>query len=87
MYLFKGKAKDLLPDIETKMKLNAIQQMLDDTGMLAYELPVTHDEYPENEIIINGVECTYCRETVDAEEIHSFEDVDMCESCYQNMVE
>ena len=35
------------------MKLNVIQQMMLDTGMLEIKLPVTHDIQPENEIAID----------------------------------
>lgn len=41
----------------------------------------------EYEVIVNGVECTYCQTLTHEDEIHIYGDTDMCESCYQGMVE
>lgn len=50
------------------------------------KLNVTSDTQ-EHEVIINGVECTYCQTNTHQDEIHIYGDTDMCESCYQGMVE
>ena len=65
--------------------MNAIQQMLWDTGMLTIKLPVKHDKY-EYDVVVNGVECTYCQTLEHADMIHSYEDVDMCDACYEHTV-
>jgi formylmethanofuran dehydrogenase subunit E len=68
------------------MKLNAIQQMLADTGMLAYKLPVKGDT-AEHEVIINGVECDYCHGKEHPDLVHYIQDVSVCEACYDHFNE
>lgn len=41
----------------------------------------------EYEVIVNRVECTYCQTLTHEDEIHIYGDTDMCEACYENMVE
>lgn len=50
------------------------------------KLTVKHD-INEYHIDINKVECTYCGELEAQDIIHSYGDTDMCDACYQNMVE
>lgn len=68
------------------MELNVIQQMMVDTGMLEIKLPVKSDNR-EHQVLVNGIECTYCQQLEWPDEIHIYGDTDMCESCYQGMVE
>lgn len=49
-------------------------------------LTIKHDTY-EYVVDLNKVECTYCGELESQDEIHCYGDTDMCEACYQNMVE
>ena len=68
------------------MKLNTIQQMMVDTGMLEIKLPVKHDTR-EFDVVVKTVECDYCHEFEHQDQNHMYGDTDMCESCYQGMVE
>lgn len=48
---------------------------------------VSEDTGTEFEVIVDGVECTFCQELVEADEIHELGDTDMCEACYAGMIE
>ena len=72
-------------------RFNSIEEMNKKLqGMIMeYEgthVEVKHDRFPENEVVINGVECTFCGYKEHQDMIHSYEDVDMCDSCYEGMV-
>ena len=49
------------------------------------KLLVKHDTY-NYEVVVNGVECTYCRQLEHADVIRSIGDTDMCDACYEGMV-
>lgn len=52
----------------------------------AQKLAVKHDRFPENEIVVNGIECTFCQDKVSADMIHSMGDIDLCDACYEGNV-
>lgn len=49
-------------------------------------LKVKHDKFAENQIVVNGIECTWCGFKSFEDENHSYGDLDMCDSCYEGMV-
>lgn len=49
-------------------------------------MEIKHDTY-EYEVVINGVECTYCETLEHRDMIHAIGDLDICESCYQGCIE
>lgn len=70
------------------MKLNVIQQMMVDTGMLQdiKTLEVNHDRYPENEILINAdCWCDIGGHKVPEWMLQNIQgDASVCEDCYDN---
>jgi hypothetical protein len=67
------------------MKLNVLQQMLMDTGMLAIKLDVKHDHFPENEVVINGVWCDIGSHKVSENDLHNnSSDASVCEDCWEH---
>ncbi len=65
------------------MKLNTIQQMMLDTGMLDIKLPVKSDKH-EYEVVINGVWCDIGSHNVSEDQIRFMYDVSVCENCYEH---
>lgn len=47
-------------------------------------LEVKHDRYPENEIVINGIDCDFCGEKVPEDMIRSYGDPWVCDDCYEH---
>lgn len=39
------------------------------------------------EVVINGIRCDYCGEKEHADMIHSIGDLDVCNACYEGMIE
>lgn len=67
-------------------KLNVIQQMMLDTGMLKIKLPVKHltSDYDE-ELIINADSCCdLCQTKYPEWNVHSVGDLTVCEGCYEH---
>lgn len=75
MYLFKGRAGDLLTDIETKMKSQTIQKQL--------EVASDSNEYA---VVINGVLCDYCgvKQAEEMMETSAGYDQAICHSCLEH---
>ena len=65
------------------MKLNTIQKMMVDTGMLEIKLPVKHDTY-EYPVVVNGVECDMCGMKEHPDLIRGVAELDICESCFDH---
>lgn len=75
MYIFQGKVKDLLPDIEHTMKSQTIQKQL--------EVASDSKEYA---VVINGVLCDYCgvKQAEEMMETSAGYDQAICHSCLEH---
>ncbi len=65
---------------------NKIQFINGGKGLDTVTLKVRHDKFAENQILINGIECTWCGTKEWESENHPYGDLDMCDSCYEGMV-
>jgi formylmethanofuran dehydrogenase subunit E len=67
------------------MKLNPLQQMAVDTGMLEIKLEVKSDE-TEYEVAVNGIVCDYCGDHEFESEAHYVGEAQICDSCYEGCI-
>lgn len=49
------------------------------------KLQVKHDTFTYD-VVVNGVECTFCGYKEHESETRSIGDVDMCQACFEGMV-